>query len=64
MTTNMLSGVGNVMANLFLIILTIVFMLFEAQSMPKKFHLALDDPDMRLKQIEQIFTLCKSIHGD
>ncbi|GGP56464.1 AI-2E family transporter [Shewanella saliphila] len=53
MTTNMLSGVGNVMANLFLIILTIVFMLFEAQSMPKKFHLALDDPDMRLKQIDK-----------
>ncbi|MCL1113557.1 AI-2E family transporter [Shewanella basaltis] len=53
MTTNMLSGVGNVMANLFLIILTIVFMLFEAQSLPKKFHLALDDPDMRLKQIDK-----------
>lgn len=49
----MLSGVGNVMANLFLIILTIVFMLFEAQSLPKKLHLALDDPDMRLKQIDR-----------
>ncbi|QSX28786.1 AI-2E family transporter [Shewanella cyperi] len=53
MTTNMLSGVGNVMANLFLIILTIVFMLFEAQQLPKKLHLALDDPDMRLKQIDR-----------
>ena len=53
MTTNMLSGVGNVMANMFLIILTIVFMLFEAQSMPKKLHLALDDPDMRLQQIDR-----------
>ena len=53
MTTNMLSGVGSVMANLFLIILTIVFMLFEAQDMPKKLHLALDDPDMRLKQIDK-----------
>jgi AI-2 transport protein TqsA len=53
MTTNMLSGVGNVMANLFLIILTIVFMLFEAQSLPKKVHLAMDDPDMRLKQIDR-----------
>ncbi|WP_220754846.1 AI-2E family transporter, partial [Shewanella sp. KT0246] len=50
---NMLSGLGNVMANLFLIILTIIFMLFEAQSLPKKFHLALDDPDMRLKQIDK-----------
>ena len=53
MTTNMLSGVGNVMANMFLIILTIVFMLFEAQSLPKKLHLALDDPDMRLQQIDK-----------
>ncbi len=53
MTTNMLSGVGNVMANLFLIVLTIVFMLFEAQSLPKKLHLALDDPDMRLQQIDR-----------
>ncbi|MDO6677510.1 AI-2E family transporter [Shewanella sp. 4_MG-2023] len=53
MTTNMLSGLGNVMANLFLIILTIIFMLFEAQSLPKKFHFALDDPDMRLKQIDK-----------
>ncbi len=53
LTTNTLSGVGNVMANLFLIVLTIVFMLFEAQSLPRKVHLALDDPEMRLSQIER-----------
>ncbi|QLE85084.1 AI-2E family transporter [Shewanella sp. Scap07] len=53
MTTNMLSSVGGVMANLFLIILTVVFMLFEAQTLPKKLHFALDDPDMRLKQIDK-----------
>ncbi|MGB0895394.1 MAG: AI-2E family transporter [Parashewanella sp.] len=53
MTTNMLSGVGNVMANMFLILLTVVFMLFEADGLPKKLHLALDDPDMRLKQIDK-----------
>lgn len=53
MTTNMLSSVGGVMANLFLIILTIVFMLFEAENLPKKLHFALDDPDMRLKQIDK-----------
>ncbi|MCH1930696.1 AI-2E family transporter [Shewanella sp. A25] len=53
MTTNMLSGMGSVMANLFLIILTVVFMLFEASSLPKKLHFALDDPDMRLKQIDR-----------
>ena len=53
MTTNMLSGVGNVMTNLFLIILTVVFMLFEADSLPKKVHLALDDPEMRQQQIDK-----------
>ncbi|MEC4724749.1 AI-2E family transporter [Shewanella sp. D64] len=53
MTTNMLTGVGSVMANLFLIILTVVFMLFESQTMPKKLHFALDDPDMRMQQIDK-----------
>ncbi len=53
MTTNMLSGVGNVMANMFLIILTVVFMLFESASLPKKLHIALDDPQMRLQQIDK-----------
>ncbi|MBM7070772.1 AI-2E family transporter [Shewanella sp. 202IG2-18] len=53
MTTNMLSGVGNVMANVFLIILTVVFMLFEADSFPTKLHFALDDPEMRIKQIDR-----------
>jgi len=53
MAANMLSGFGSVMANLFLIILTIVFMLFEASSFPIKLHFALDDPEMRLKQIER-----------
>ncbi len=53
MAANMLSGFGSVMANLFLIILTVVFMLFEASSFPLKMHFALDDPDMRLKQVER-----------
>lgn len=53
MAANMLSGFGSVMANLFLIILTVIFMLFEASSFPLKLHFALDDPEMRLKQIER-----------
>ncbi|OUR61341.1 hypothetical protein A9Q74_09230 [Colwellia sp. 39_35_sub15_T18] len=53
MAANMLSGFGSVMANLFLIILTVIFMLFEAPSFPIKLHFALDDPEMRLKQIER-----------
>ena len=53
MAANILSGFGSVMANLFLIVLTVVFMLFEASSFPLKLHFALDDPEMRLKQIER-----------
>jgi predicted PurR-regulated permease PerM len=53
LATNMLSGLGNVMANLFLIIITVIFMLFEASSLPVKFHFALDDPQMRQKQVDR-----------
>jgi predicted PurR-regulated permease PerM len=49
---NTLAGVGGVMADLFLIILTVVFMLLEAPNIGKKIHLALDDPDMKQKQID------------
>jgi len=53
LAADMLSGLGSVMANLFLIILTVIFMLFEASTLPKKLHFALADPDMRLKQIDR-----------
>lgn len=49
----MLSGLGGVMANLLLIIITVIFMLFEAPSLPRKIHHALDDPDMKLNQIDR-----------
>ncbi|HCV05494.1 AI-2E family transporter [Pseudoalteromonas sp. SSMSWG5] len=51
--TNMLTGLGGVMANLFLIILTVVFMLFEGPMLNKKIHLALDDPEMKMQQIDR-----------
>ncbi|WP_462158554.1 AI-2E family transporter [Pseudoalteromonas sp. GB56] len=51
--TNMLAGFGAVMANLFLIIVTVVFMLFEGPSINNKVHLALDDPDMKIAQIDR-----------
>ncbi|RZM79977.1 pheromone autoinducer 2 transporter [Pseudoalteromonas rubra] len=51
--TNMLAGFGGVMANIFLILLTVVFMLFEAPMISTKVHLALDDPDMKMKQIDR-----------
>ena len=53
LAADMLSGLGGVMANLFLIIITVIFMLFEASSLPRKLHLALDDPEMRLQQIDR-----------
>lgn len=56
LAANMLSGLGSVMANLFLIILTVIFMLFEAPSLPSKLHIALDDPERRMKQIDQFLT--------
>ncbi len=56
LAADMLSGLGNVMANLFLIIITVVFMLFEASSLPIKFHFALDDPQMRQKQIDRFIS--------
>ena len=53
MATQVINSLGGVMANLFLILLTVVFMLVEASSLPKKIHFALDDPDMRLAQIDR-----------
>jgi predicted PurR-regulated permease PerM len=50
---NTLSGLGSVMANLFLIVLTAIFMLFEAPVVSKKVHLALADPQMKMKHIDR-----------
>lgn len=58
--TNMLTGLGGVMANLFLIILTVVFMLFEGPMFSKKIHMALDDPDMKMKQIDRFLNSINS----
>lgn len=54
MATNLLSGLGGVLTNFFLILLTVIFMLFEADSVPKKIHIALDDPAMKMKQIDKV----------
>ncbi|NRA71710.1 MAG: AI-2E family transporter [Gammaproteobacteria bacterium] len=53
MATTLLNSLSGVMANFFLILLTVIFMLAESDGMPKKLHFALDDPDMRLAQIDQ-----------
>lgn len=53
MVTNFLSGMGGVLSNLFLIILTVIFMLFEAESMPRRVHVALADPDMKMHHVDR-----------
>ncbi|HUH57973.1 MAG TPA: AI-2E family transporter [Pseudomonadales bacterium] len=51
-----LSSLGDVMKNLFLVIITVVFMLFEASSLPKKIYLALDEPEVKMQQIERFLS--------
>ncbi|WP_110429568.1 AI-2E family transporter [Glaciecola sp. KUL10] len=53
MATNFLAGMGNVLSNLFLILLTVIFMLFDAESMPKRIHVALADPEMQMTHIDR-----------
>jgi AI-2 transport protein TqsA len=53
LVANMLKGLGNVMANLFLIILTVIFMLFEAPTIPGKVHGALKDPTHKMHHIDR-----------
>lgn len=51
-----LSSLGDVMKNLFLVIITVIFMLFEASSLPKKVYLALDEPDVKMQQIDRFLS--------
>ncbi|MGB3726595.1 MAG: AI-2E family transporter [Glaciecola sp.] len=53
MATNFLTGMGTVLSNVFLILLTVIFMLFEAESMPRRIHIAMADPDMNLTHIDR-----------
>ena len=60
MATNFLSSLGGVLTNFLLILLTVVFMLLEAGSVPKKIHIALDDPDMKIRQIDKVLLSVKN----
>ncbi|MFC3096019.1 AI-2E family transporter [Alteromonas sediminis] len=51
--TNFLSGMGGVLSNLLLILLTVIFMLFEAESFPRRIHIAMADPDMKFTHIDR-----------
>jgi AI-2 transport protein TqsA len=54
--TNFISGLGTVLSNVFLILLTVIFMLVEAQSMPRRVHIAMSDPDMNLTHIDRFLS--------
>jgi len=60
LVSGLLSGLGGVMTNFMLILLTVVFMLFEAESFPQKVHVALDDPAMKLKHIDRFLDSVKN----
>lgn len=60
MATNLLSSLGGVLTNFLLILLIVVFMLFEAESIPKKVHIALDDPSMKIQQIDKFLLSVKN----
>jgi AI-2 transport protein TqsA len=61
--TGFLSGLGSVLSNLVLILLTVIFMLFEAESMPKRIHIALSDPDMKMTHIDRFLQSVNSYLG-
>ena len=60
MAKNLLSSLGGVLTNFLLILLIVVFMLFEAESVPKKIHIALDDPSMKMKQVDKFLVSVKN----
>ncbi|WP_181898445.1 AI-2E family transporter [Alteromonas aestuariivivens] len=53
MATNFITGMGGVLSNLFLILLTVIFMLFEAESIPQRLHIAMADPQMKMQHIDR-----------
>jgi len=50
----MLSGLGGLLANAFLILLTVIFLLFEASQLPGKLRAALKKPERSLDKLDSI----------
>lgn len=51
--TNFLSGMGGVLSNFLLILMTVVFMLAESRSMNERLHVALGDKDGKLPHLDR-----------
>lgn len=58
--SNLLSGLSGVLGNFLLILLTVIFMLMEADSVPRKVHIALADPRMRMIQVDKVLASVKN----
>jgi predicted PurR-regulated permease PerM len=53
LTTRLLSGLGSVLSNIFLILLTVAFILFEAPSFPVKLRAVLGDPQQTFPEFTE-----------
>ena len=58
-----LMGLGSVLSNLVLILLTVIFMMCETESMPKRIHVAFSDPDMKMTHIDRFLQSVNSYLG-
>lgn len=54
MATDLIRGLGGVLTNAFLILLTVIFILFEANSLPSKLRAALRQPDASLTHLHEV----------
>ena len=54
-----ISGLGNVLAQAVLILITVIFMLMEASAFQNKFHAIADDPEASVERVEAITSSIK-----
>ena len=54
MAGTLLGGLGNMITNAFLILLTVIFILLETSSLPAKLHAALDSPETSMKRLHSV----------
>ncbi len=59
MAGQVISGLGNVLAQALLILITVIFMLVEASAFQSKLHAIADDPEASIKRVEAITSSIK-----
>lgn len=57
LVTTALSGFSSMLGNIFLLLLTVIFMLFEGQGFSKKLHIAFDDPIGKEKRMQRFLNM-------